>query len=376
MVKRIAPVAVCLCLCLLPGNAAASVVKRWGRDAEGPSERSPALISGISEPALIQASNASSYVIQANGVLKAFGDGAQGALGDDTTESSESGVTVDLTAGFKPVALGQADQAGYAINSAGEVESWGYNYKGDLCLGATASHSHIVRRPEKIVGLSGVIAAAGGAGHIVFLMANGTVEVCGDNNFGQLGLGSSVTHVATPTVVPGLDKVVQVSAGPDVSAALRSNGEVLTWGANEYGESGQGSSESHVYTPTHLSLPGPASQISLGGGPKTDNAHSEALVEGVAYGWGVDEDGEIGDDSTIDKDTPVVASELSLLDIRNISTAGSETVVLTRTGEVYALGAAPLGSGSGKFSLSPVFVNNEGLEVSATAANKLELDEQ
>ena len=44
----------------------------------------------------------------------------------------------------------------------------------------------------------------------------------------------------TPHQVPGLTGVKQVAAGYDFTVALRSNGEVWTWGANYYGQLGDG----------------------------------------------------------------------------------------------------------------------------------------
>jgi alpha-tubulin suppressor-like RCC1 family protein len=88
------------------------------------------------------------------------------------------------------------------------------------------------RTVEGVTDASPIVAVAAGEHHAVAVRADGSVLAWGDNGYGQLGNGTTYSSpVAVP--VPGLGPgsgVVGVAAGRSFSAALRSNGEVLSWG--------------------------------------------------------------------------------------------------------------------------------------------------
>ncbi len=74
------------------------------------------------------------------------------------------------------------------------------------------------------LGLSNVVALAGGEAHSLALMADGTLAAWGLNNGGQ------------STVPPGLNNIVGIAAGAEFSLALKADGSVVAWGRNEHGQ--------------------------------------------------------------------------------------------------------------------------------------------
>ena len=60
---------------------------------------------------------------------------------------------------------------------------------------------------------------------------------------GQLGLGDDISSISVPTSVSSLEdeKIVQISANGDVSAAITSKGDLYTWGKTQGGSMGQAS---------------------------------------------------------------------------------------------------------------------------------------
>ncbi len=80
-------------------------------------------------------------------------------------------------------------------------------------------------------------------------MADGSVKACGQNMAGQLGLGD-VSNRLSPHMIPGLSNVVFVAAGDDFSMAVLSNTAVMSWGANPFGELGQGFEFLNITNPT------------------------------------------------------------------------------------------------------------------------------
>jgi hypothetical protein len=88
-----------------------------------------------------------------------------------------------------------------------------------------------------VQGISGVRALAAGFGHVAALREDGTVWTWGANNEGQLGDGT-LSARTTPAQVPGLSGVVAVSAMFNNNVALKADGTVWTWGSYVYGQTG------------------------------------------------------------------------------------------------------------------------------------------
>ena len=149
--------------------------------------------------------------------------------------------TVAFSYLFGLTGLGFSATAHAAGDSA---RSWGYNYYGQLGSGTTADSS----TPAPVSGLSGVVAVAAGERHSLAVLSNGTVVAWGLNNFGQLGNGNNTGPDACngspcskkPIPVSGLSGVVAVTVGNNNSLALRSNGTVVAWGGNDYGQGTRG----------------------------------------------------------------------------------------------------------------------------------------
>ena len=201
----------------------------------------------------------------------------------------------------------------------------------------------------------------------------------GDNASGQLGLPKSVKQATKPMQVPGLTDVVELSAGTRHSLARTASGKVYGFGSTKEGQLclGKPANDAHnyVFAPTEIPLPGAASDISGGGNNTEEDGHSLFLVEGVPYGCGADEEGELGDDSTVIKYTPTVSSELLTLGLTQVATAGETSIGLSISGEVYTWGSdiyGDLSNGSEtEPSLSPIPVASGGAEVSATSWNMI-----
>jgi alpha-tubulin suppressor-like RCC1 family protein len=113
------------------------------------------------------------------------------------------------------------------------------------------------------IGLSaGYQAIAAGGNHSLALKTNGIVVGWGDNSYGQIS-------------VPTLTDVTAIAAGYYHSLALRSNGTVVTWGDNSFGQTN---------TP-----PGLSNVVSISAGAY----HNLALKDdGTVVAWGNNADGE------------------------------------------------------------------------------------
>jgi alpha-tubulin suppressor-like RCC1 family protein len=348
-------------------STSAAQVMRWGGEHELPVE-----VEGTANVVRIDAGNASGYALTSLGSVLSWGNGKYGALGAGSSKSFESAIQVRLPAGVKTVSLGEAERSGFAVTSTGHVFAWGMNKHGDLCLGEEGENETKVTMPQEVPGVTNAVAVQGAKNHVLIVLANGTVETCGWGPEGQLGLGKGVREVTSPTPVPGLEHIVEVSAGPQASAARTTSGELFVFGSNQEGQVAQVKSTHQLYTPTRLRLPGPVTSVSVGGG--TPLSHTEVLIGGVPYCWGSDVAGECGDGSEEPNYTPVVASELAMLGpLRAVIAAGLSTIALTKEGNVYTVGEeGELGIEGGEPSLSPQFVEGGVVEISGTAHDHLD----
>jgi alpha-tubulin suppressor-like RCC1 family protein len=353
-------------------SAASAAVHRWG--AFGTQEElatpGPVTYSGSEgEVVKIDAGNASAYALTANGDVLAWGPNEHGQLGDGTTEASfDETVHVHFPAAVRIVAIGEERASGFAIDSTGHAWAWGEGASGSDCLG---KHVEDLTEPRMIPGLTGVAAVQGGATHSIWLMHSGTVMMCGLNQDGELGTGEAGGVAYAPVQVPGLTKVVEVSAGQGVACARTSSGAVLDWGDDNQGQVGNGVFESSVATPYEVPLREAATQISCGGNLSKNGSTLALLHGGAVYGWGADEAGQLGDERTANKASPTLASVTAKLGLTQVVCSGEYSLGLSAQGDVYAWGSNErhaLGTiRKIRMSPTPLLVDTGAVEISATA---------
>lgn len=130
------------------------------------------------------------------------------------------------------------------------------------------------------------------------------VKCWGSNSSGQLGDGSIIPRNQPVSVVGLSSGVKSVGVGDAFSCALLMNGQVRCWGTNGYGQLGNNSSLPSSVPVTVLDdfLSGPltdVTQLSVGG------AHVCVVhSDGGGKCWGLNDRGQLGDDSTNDRRYP------------------------------------------------------------------------
>lgn len=224
------------------------------------------------------------------GGAKCWGSDGNGKLGNGGDPSSLTPVSVSgLDSGVAAIAVGGHHSC--ALLTTGGVKCWGYNIYGQVGDGTTPSDRNT---PVDVIGLtSGVAAISTGSYHSCALLTTGGVKCWGYNGYGQLGNGST-TDSSTPVDVTGLTSgVVAITAGGYHTCALLAGGTVKCWGYNFAGQLGDNSTTQRT-TPVSVSGLSNVSKISAGG------YHSCALLtSGGMKCWGYDNYGQVGDNEVL-----------------------------------------------------------------------------
>jgi len=136
------------------------------------------------------------------------------------------------------------------------------------------------------------VACGSGDAQTLAVVSTGLVYSWGDGDYGKLGRGGS-DCCKTPKIVQQLENVAveKVYCGAQFSLALTKDGQVFSWGKGEHYRLGHGNTE-HVRFPKKIdSLDGKhVKSLSVG------SSHVLALTDsGEIYGWGRNEQGQLGD---------------------------------------------------------------------------------
>ena len=136
------------------------------------------------------------------------------------------------------------------------IDTWGDDSsgeQGDARLTPWTEPGHADTSAE---GTSTITDISAGGRHDLALLSNGTVVAWGDDTYGQLGNGAASANddAETPVPVASLSGVVAVAAGGEHSLALESDGTVEAWGDNEDGQLGDGT-KTMASTSVRLTVP-------------------------------------------------------------------------------------------------------------------------
>jgi alpha-tubulin suppressor-like RCC1 family protein len=254
---------------------------------------SPFAVSGLGTVTAIAAGHYHSLALRSDGTVRAWGINGSGQLGDGTTTQRRTPVAVSGLTNVIAIAGGR--DLSLALKSDGTVWAWGLNNEGELGDGTTTNRS----TPVQVSGLTGAVAIAAGRDHGLAIRSDGTVWAWGENIYGQLGDGTT-TNRSTPVQVSGLTGATMISAGAHHSVALRSDGTVRSWGRNQLGQTGDGTKVTPRQTP--VTVQGLTNVVSIGTGRDFGLA---VRADGTAWSWGSNDLGQLGDGTTTNRLAPV-----------------------------------------------------------------------
>jgi alpha-tubulin suppressor-like RCC1 family protein len=219
----------------------------------------------------------------------------------------------------------------------GQVYCWGLNNYGQLGDGTTTQRNTPTLVADGEMGNSGVTAVAAGLYHTCALKG-GQVYCWGWNGSGQLG-DETNTNRNTPTLVAGGEMgnsgVTAVAASGYHICALK-GGQVYCWGWNWEGQLGDG-------TNTNRNTPTLVAGGEMGNSGVTavaaGGSHTCALKGGQVYCWGYNSAGQLGNGTNTDSTTPtlVAGGAMGNSGVTAVAAVGSRTCAL-KGGQVYCWG--------------------------------------
>jgi alpha-tubulin suppressor-like RCC1 family protein len=196
-------------------------------------------------------------------------------------------------------------QFGAALTSTGTVWVWGSGTHGEQGTGGTTSN-YI---PVQVPGLSNITQISAGWFHILARKADGTVWAWGDNADGEIGDGTT-SGAFSPVQVLSVNNIVAVSGGDGHSSALAADGTLWKWGKNDVGELGNGTTNGTANPVLAKIL-----VDKLGNGfsnivlmAARDYHNIAVKADGSVWMWGANDQGQCGDGTQNDvwRPAPVV----------------------------------------------------------------------
>lgn len=252
-----------------------------------------------------------------NGTINCWGSDSRGQLGNgngagDTGDKYTAVAVKD--AGGAVINIWKAVTAGgyhtCALDTEGDIYCWGRDSEGQLgngpgSTGDAYNPTLVLRDPgDYYVGITA------GLYHTCAILDSGTARCWGYNAYGQIGDGTENVNRHSPVAVSVVSGLIELQAGGYHTCAVNQDGGAYCWGADFYGQVGDGvDGNADQLTPTQVQVTpvGPV-YFTQGKALSLGLYHSCALrSDDTLWCWGSDSYGQLGNANpdTSSRDNPV-----------------------------------------------------------------------
>ncbi len=247
------------------------------------------------------------------------------AVAPERTGATSTSFAAHVT--FASVDAGGAHSCG--VTTAGEGFCWGLNSSGELGVGSLLVFDRA--SPAPVAGGLSFTMIGVGPVHTCGVTTSGAAYCWGAGSSGQLGDGSVEASQATPVLVAGGLRFAMISGGYAHTCGVTTDGTAYCWGDNTSGQLGDGTTEGRRTTPVPVAGGLRFTMITTG-----DSHTCGATSLGVAYCWGSNSRGQLGDGSVIGR--PVPAPVASAVGFVTVSAGSAHTCGVATDGTAYCWG--------------------------------------
>ncbi|GFT97548.1 e3 ubiquitin-protein ligase HERC2 [Nephila pilipes] len=287
----------------------------------------PTLLESIQDIAIkkvaVNSGGKHCLALTVHGEVYSWGEGDDGKLGHGTRNSCDRPKKIESISGKEVIDIACGGAHSACITSSGELFTWGKGRYGRLGHGDSEEQLK-PKRVELLVNYSVIDVACGsGDAQTLCITDNDCVWSWGDGDYGKLGRGGS-DGCKIPVKIDALTGmgVIKVECGSQFSVALTKSGSVYTWGKGDYHRLGHGTDD-HVRRPRKVSSLHNKKVISIAVG----SLHCVVCTDaGEVYTWGDNDEGQLGDGSTNAIQRPRLVSALTGRKINKVACGSAHTV--------------------------------------------------
>ncbi|XP_054721916.1 E3 ubiquitin-protein ligase HERC2-like [Uloborus diversus] len=258
-----------------------------------------------------------------HGDVYSWGEGDDGKLGHGSKSSCDKPKRIESIKDLEVVDIACGGAHSACITSSGELYTWGKGRYGRLGHGDSEDQLK-PKRVELLVNYNVTDVACGsGDAQTLCITDDDCVWSFGDGDYGKLGRGGS-DGCKIPVKIDTLTGVgvMKVECGSQFSVALTKSGSVYTWGKGDYHRLGHGTDD-HVRRPRKVSALHNKRVISIAVG----SLHCVVCTDsGEVYTWGDNNEGQLGDGSTSAIQRPKLVPALTGKKINKVACGSAHTV--------------------------------------------------
>lgn len=233
--------------------------------------------------------------LSADGEVYSWGEGEDGQLGHGNKSMCDRPCVIEALHGKNVVDIACGGAHSAAITASGELYTWGKGRYGRLGHGDSENQL----KPKLVEALLGNrvfdVACGSGDAQTLCITEDDNVWSWGDGDYGKLGRGGS-DGCKVPLKIESLAGlgVIKVECGSQFSVALTRSGSVYTWGKGDYHRLGHGTDD-HVRRPKKVAALQGKKIICIA----TGSLHCVACSDqGEVFTWGDNDEGQLGDGTT------------------------------------------------------------------------------
>lgn len=151
--------------------------------------------------------------------------------------------------------------------------------------------------------MEGIVSVSAGRTHALAVTTEGKVVAWGSNGYGQLGSGGTVFETEKPVAVTGMNNALSVTVGGGGSFALVVKSDHSLWacGINDRGQLGSGTTKGSA---EYIKIMDNVSKAEAG-----ENFAFAVKQDGTLWAWGANDRGQLGDGTAIDRLSPVKVAD-------------------------------------------------------------------